>query len=317
MSETSFSGKRIWVTGHNGMVGSALVRQLSTHNDIELLTADRKNLDLENQSDTLDWVAEKRPDIIINCAAKVGGIDANRNFPADFMSENLRVALNVIESAVRHNVGKLVCLGSSCFYPKHSPQPITESSLLQGGLEPTNEAYALAKIATIKLCEFYSRQYNRNFIGIVPTNLYGSGDNFSPKHGHVISALIHKFVEANEKNLPHVNLWGTGKPLREFMHVDDAARGILFLTQQYSKAEHINLCGGETVSIYELATLIKSIVGYSGDLLFDRTKPDGMMKKSLDTTLLAELGWQPIISLHEGLCRTIDEYQTGYLNNEV
>lgn len=309
MNSDYFSGKKIWVTGHNGMVGSAIIRKLCSFSNVEILTVDKSVVDLESQEDTLAWVHTHRPDIIIHCAAKVGGIEANKNSPADFLSINLRIALNIIEAAVKFDVEKLVCLGSSCFYPKLSKQPISEEALLTGPLEPTNEAYALAKIATLKLCSYYREQYGRDFIGIVPTNLYGTGDNFNPNEGHVISALIHKFTYANANNVKQVDLWGSGKPLREFMHVDDAAEGILHLTKNYSLARHINLCGGETVSIARLASIIQGIVGYKGHVHFDLNKPDGMMKKSLDNTILSDFEWTPSIGLFDGLVRTIEEYK--------
>lgn len=311
MNKLELAGKKIWVTGHNGMVGSALIRQLRAIDDIEIQSVDREELDLEHQSDTFDWMSDNRPDIVLNCAAKVGGIQANRETPADFLSTNLAIGMNVIEASVKFDVQKLVCLGSSCFYPKITAQPITESALLTGLLEPTNEAYAIAKLATLKLCSFYRQQYGKDFIGIVPTNLYGTGDNFHPTQGHVISALIYKFVEAVNRDVNVVELWGTGKPLREFMHVDDAARGILFLTQRYSDAQHINLSGGETISIKQLANLIREIVGYQGKIVFDTTKPDGMMKKSLDNERISQLGWEANISLYDGLSKTIDEFRRG------
>lgn len=309
MSKISLNNKRVWVTGHRGMVGSAICRKLIANYHVNLLTVSHEELDLTDLIATEKWFEINKPEIIIHCAAKVGGIEANKTQPVEFLSENLVIGLNVIHSAAKYGVEKLVNLGSSCFYPKESAQPINEASLLTGALEPTNEAYALAKITIMKMCAYYYSQYNKNFITVVPTNLYGEGDNFDANHGHVISALITKFVKAKQENNEQVELWGTGKPLREFIYVDDAAAGILMLTENYTKAEHINLSGGETVSIKELAVLIQELVGYQGEVIFDTSKPDGMMKKSLDNSAIAELDWFPEISLANGLQRTLEYYQ--------
>jgi GDP-L-fucose synthase len=300
--------KRVWVTGHNGMVGAAICRQLNAYHQVELLTVSHQQLDLTDLLATERWVADNQPEVIIHCAAKVGGIEANKMQPVEFLSENLAIGLNVIHTAAKYNVSKLVNLGSSCFYPKVSEQPINESALMTGALEPTNEAYALAKITLTRLCAFYHTQYGKDFITIVPTNLYGEGDNFDPNHGHVISALITKFVNAKQMGLDQVELWGTGKPLREFIYVDDAAAGILMLTEHYSSPEHINLSGGETVSIKELALIIKDLVDYQGNIIFDTTKPDGMMKKSLDSSRLGRFDWQLKVSLKTGIAKTISSF---------
>ncbi|NQZ22290.1 MAG: GDP-L-fucose synthase [Colwellia sp.] len=296
------------------MVGSALCRQLRANYDVELLTVSHQELDLTDLAATEKWFEINKPEIVIHCAAKVGGIEANKTQPVEFLSENLAIGLNVIHCAAKYGVEKLVNLGSSCFYPKVSAQPINEASLLTGALEPTNEAYALAKITLTKLCGYYRTQYNKDFITIVPTNLYGEGDNFDANHGHVISALITKFVKAKQENRAQVELWGTGQPLREFIYVDDAAEGILMLTEQYSATEHINLSGGETVSIKELAFLIQEQVGYQGEIVFDSSKPDGMMKKSLDNTIVSKLNWKVKISLKQGIELAVKSFTTNKIN---
>lgn len=316
MTVYSIENKKVWVTGHSGMLGAAICRYLANRS-CEILTISHAELDLLSQQATDDWVKAHQPDVVIHCAAKVGGIDANKNYPVDFLNENLLMGMNVINASAKYGVQKLINFGSSCFYPKSAAQPITEESLLTDSLEPTNEAYAVAKIALAKLCRFYYQQHQKDFITIVPTNLYGPGDNFDPEHGHVVASLINKFSAAKINNNPVVELWGTGKPLREFMYVDDAAQGVLFLTEHYSSHEHINLSGGETVSIKELAAKIQQGFQYQGELVFDESRPDGMMKKSLDNALIKSMGWEPKISLEAGLRNTIAYFQSMLATHEV
>lgn len=302
-------GKRIWVAGHNGFVGSALHKGLQNF-DSTLLTADKANLDLRKSTDVDQWVGDNKIDVIFVAAAKVGGIEANRTFPVEFMVENLQISTNIIQSAYQHNVCKLVNLGSSCFYPRLAEQPIKESSLLTAPLEPTNEAYALAKITAAKLCEFYKKQYNKNFVTLVPSNLYGPGDHFEPLHSHVISAMIMKIHHAVNHQEENVEFWGTGSPIREFLFIDDAIEGILFACEHQEESAPMNISGGEVISIYELAHLIAKISKYEGELRFDTSKPDGMPKKVLCNEKIKALGWEPKTTLIEGLSQTIRHYQT-------
>ncbi|MEK0083065.1 GDP-L-fucose synthase [Benzoatithermus flavus] len=297
------AGKRVFVAGHRGMVGAALLRRLSRE-PVALVTASRDELDLTRQADVEAWMAAQRPQVVIVAAAKVGGILANDTWPVEFLEQNLLIELNLIRSAFRVGVEKLLFLGSSCIYPKHSPQPIKEDYLLTGPLEPTNEWYALAKIAGIKLCQAYRKQHGAEFISAMPTNLYGPGDNFDLATSHVVPALVRKMHEAKREGAASVAVWGTGSPRREFLHVDDLADACVFLLERWSGSEPVNVGCGEDVTIRELAELVRAVVGYQGELVFDPTKPDGTPRKLLDVSRLAALGWRPRIGLREGLAGT-------------
>jgi len=275
------------------MVGSALVRRLEASGFTNLLTRDRSRLDLRNESAVAEFFAEEKPDVVILAAAKVGGIKANNDYPVEFLLDNLRIQNNVIRSAFQTGVGKFLFLGSSCIYPKLAPQPISETALLTGPLEPTNEAYAIAKIAGIKLCQAYARAYGANFISVMPTNLYGPNDNFDLETSHVLAALLRKAHEAKTQNQKELAVWGTGEPRREFLHVDDLAAACLLLLEKYDSPEIINIGCGEDVTIRELAELICDVVGFRGELAWDKTKPDGTPRKLLDVTRIRELGWNP------------------------
>jgi GDP-L-fucose synthase len=292
--------RRIWVAGHRGMVGSAIIRRLARE-DVELLTVNRSEVDLGEQEAVRTWVARAKPDVIILAAAKVGGIFANDTYPADFLFDNLAIELNVIQAAHLANVERLVFLGSSCIYPKFAPQPIKEDALLTGPLEPTNEWYAIAKIAGIKLCQALRRQYGRSYISVMPCNLYGQNDNFDPSASHVLPALIRKFHAAKAAGEPEVIVWGTGTPLREFLHADDLADAVVFLMDRYDMSEPINCGAGFDVSIRQLAEMVGRAAEFEGKLIFDTSKPDGTPKKLLDTSRLAALGWRPKTSLEEGI----------------
>ena len=296
----SLSGKRIFVAGHTGMVGSAIVRLLNNI-DCEILTVSSQELDLKQSSKVDKWFDEHRPDAVFLAAAKVGGILANSSYPADFLIDNLSIQNSVITNAFKYKVEKLMFLGSSCIYPRNAKQPIKESSLLTGILEPTNEAYAIAKIAGIKLCQFYRKQYGVDYVSVMPTNLYGPGDNFHPKNSHVVAALISKFYEAVKLNKEEVIIWGTGKPLREFMHVDDLAEGLIFLMENYSEYEHVNIGTGKEISITEFNKIIKNISGWKGKIKFDDSYPDGMPRKVMDINKINKLGWYSKIELKVGL----------------
>ena len=302
---------KIFVTGHHGMVGSALMRRLGQDRFKNLLTCDRSELDLANESAVAKFFAKEKPEVVIVAAAKVGGIKANNEHPVEFLLENLRIQNNIIHSAHESGVRKLLFLGSSCIYPKFAPQPIPETALLGGPLEPTNEAYAIAKIAGIKLCQAYGREYGANFISAMPTNLYGPNDNFDLETSHVLAALLRKAHEAKLRKEQKLIVWGTGKPRREFLHVDDCASACLLLLEKYDSPEIINIGCGEDISIRELAELICDVVGFNGDLAWDTTKPDGTLRKLLDVTKLRDLGWKPAIPLREGIARTYEWFRAN------
>ncbi len=296
----SLKGRRIFVAGHKGMVGQAIVRRLSRE-DVEVLTVDRAVLDLRQRAPVRDWLSDHRPDVVVVAAAKVGGIHANNTYPVDFLAENLELQSSLISGAFETGVAKLLFLGSSCIYPREAPQPIREDALLTGPLEPTNEPYAIAKIAGIRLCQAYRQQYGADFISAMPTNLYGPGDNFHPDNSHVAAALLRRFHEAKRDGVGGVTVWGTGRPRREFLHVDDMADACIHLLTHYSGSGHVNVGCGEDISIADFARLIQSTVGHDGELTFDTSKPDGMYRKQLDVAKLAAIGWRPGIGLPEGL----------------
>ena len=299
----NIENKSIFVAGHNGMVGNATLNELKKKSN-QLLYESRKSLDLENEDKVLEWFNYNKPQIVILAAAKVGGIYANSSFPVDFIENNLRIQNNVIRASYITGVEKLVFLGSSCIYPKYCKQPIKEDSLLSGLLEPTNEAYAIAKIAGIKLCESYSKQYNCNFISLLPTNLYGPNDNFDPKLSHVPAALLRRFHEAKINKQKTVLVWGTGIPRREFLHVSDLAKAIVYMLEHYSSSNPINIGTGKDISIKEFAEIIADVVGYDGKITFDETKPDGTPLKRLDISKALSYGWKPEISLKSGIKST-------------
>jgi GDP-L-fucose synthase len=302
------TSSKIYVAGHQGMVGSAIVRRLHEAGCSNLILRSRKELDLTNQSAVDAFFTSERPDHVFLAAAKVGGIHANSTYPAEFIRDNLAIQTNVIHSAWKHGTKKLLFLGSSCIYPRDCPQPIKEDNLLTGPLEPSNEAYAIAKIAGIKMCQAYRRQRGFDAICAMPTNLYGPGDNYHPENSHVVPALIRRFHEAKATHLPEVTVWGSGKPLREFLHVDDLADALLMLMQRYSGGEIVNVGSGEEVPIGELAQLIADMAGYEGTLRFDASRPDGTPRKLLDSSRLASFGWRSRISLRQGLRLTCDAY---------
>src|SRR5262245_55747998 len=304
------SGRRIFVAGHRGMVGAALVRRLKSER-CEMLTADRQALDLTRQTATHDWLRENRPDVVIVAAARVGGIAYNNAFPVDFLADNLAIELNVIGGSFAIGVRKLLFLGSSCIYPRLAPQPMNEDMLLTGPLEPTNQWYAVAKIAGIKLVEAYRRQHGADFISVMPTNLYGPGDNYHPENSHVPAALIRRFHEAKMADAPAVTVWGTGRPRREFLAVDDLADACVFLLKHYSGDQFVNVGTGSDVSIAEFAQLTAEIVGYTGPLQFDPSRPDGAPQKLLDVSRLTQLGWRARIGLREGLAAAYADFLAG------
>lgn len=303
------AGKRVWVAGHRGMVGAAIVRRLAREGCAEILTAERHALDLRDRGAVDAWLAANAPDAVFLAAARVGGILANMRRPADFFFDNLAIATNVIDGARAANVEKLLFLGSSCIYPRDTAQPIEESALLTGPLEPTNEAYALAKIAGLKLCQAYRRQHECDFISAMPCNLYGPGDNYSLENAHVIPALIRKAHEAKESGAPAMSVWGSGRPRREFMHVDDCADALVFLMQRYSGEEHVNIGMGADTDIASVARLVQRVVGYEGALDYDLSKPDGVDGKLLSMAKLTAMGWSPRIGLEDGLRGTYEDWR--------
>jgi len=300
-------GKRVWVAGHRGMVGAALVRRLKRES-CDVVAVDRTQVDLRNARSVQNWIRDAKPQAIFLAAARVGGIHVNNIYPADFLYDNLMIEANIIHAAFSARVEKLLFLGSSCIYPKLAPQPIPEEALLTGSLEPTNEAYAIAKIAGIKLCQAYRRQHGSDFISAMPTNLYGPHDNFDLTSSHVLPALIRKMDDAKREKAPHVTIWGSGTPLREFLYVDDCADALVYLMTHYSGDSHVNVGCGEDLTIMQLAEQIKSVVGFTGEMEMDRSKPDGTPRKLLDIAALRRLGWSPRISLKEGLKMTYEWY---------
>jgi GDP-L-fucose synthase len=304
---------KIYVAGHLGMVGSAILRNLKLKGYTNFVLRSIDELDLTRQKEVEQFFESEHPDYVFLAAAKVGGIYANNTFPADFIYINLQIQNNIIHSSYKYGVKKLCFLGSSCIYPKYAPQPMKEDYLLDGKLEPTNEPYAIAKIAGIKMCEAYNRQYGTNFISVMPTNLYGINDNFDLETSHVAPALIRKFIEAKEANAPSVVIWGTGKPRREFLFVDDMADACVFLMENYDKSDFINIGVGTDITIAELANIIKEEVGYEGAIVYDSTKPDGTPQKLLDVSRLNSLGWKAKTPLREGIRKTIEWYKENRL----
>jgi GDP-L-fucose synthase len=305
--------EKIFIAGHRGMVGSALVRRLEAERLSNLLVRDKSKLDLKDESAVAKFFADEKPAVVILAAAKVGGIKANNDYPVEFLLENLRIQNNVIRSAYQNDARKLLFLGSSCIYPKLAPQPIPETALLSGPLEPTNEAYAIAKIAGIKLCQAYAREHGANFISVMPTNLYGPNDNFDLETSHVLAAILRKAHEAKTRKDRELIVWGSGKPRREFLHVDDLASACALLLEQYDSPEIINVGCGEDISIHELAELICDVVGFDGELIWDANKPDGTPRKLLDVTKLRALGWKPSIPLRQGISQTYEWFLANHV----
>lgn len=310
------TGKRVWVAGHRGMVGAGIVRRLAREG-CEVLTAGRDELDLRDQANVRQWVGDTKPDAIFLAAAKVGGILANDQYPADFLSQNLTIQSNVIDTAHDMDVQKLLFLGSTCIYPRLAPQPMSEECLLTGPLEPTNEWYAIAKIAGLKMCQAYRKQHGRDYISAMPTNLYGPGDNYSPTGSHVLPAFIAKMHEAKVEGHKTVQIWGTGTPKREFLHVDDLSDALVFLMRNYSGDTALNVGIGDDISIADLARLVADVVGADVSLEFDSSKPDGTPRKLVDVTRLSALGWTAQTSLRDGLRRTYDDYVASLAQNAV
>lgn len=312
MEKFFLNNLKVWVPGSSGMVSSAIIKKLKTE-DCEIITSTRNQLDLTNKIKVFEFYKLNKPDVVILSAAKVGGIHANSTYPVDFLLENLFIQNNIISGAHNFSVKKLLFLGSSCIYPKNIDDPISEDHLLTGSLEETNEWYAVAKIAGIKLCQAYRNQYGCDYISVMPSNLYGPHDNFDLESSHVVPALIRKTFEAKLKHEETVEVWGSGLPKREFLHVDDCAKGILFLLENYSGGSHINLGTGIDISIRELSKLIAEIIGFKGQLIFDKSKPDGTPRKLLDIEKISKMGWKPLISLKDGLRETIEFYEKEYL----
>ena len=302
---------KIYVAVHGGLVGSAILRELQKGGYKNIITKTREELDLTSQTAVSDFFQAEKPEYVFMAAAKVGGILANNNYPADFIRDNLMIETNVIDSAYKNKVKKLLFLGSSCVYPKNAPQPIKEECLLTGELEATNKAYAVAKIAGIVMCQSYNKQYGTNFISVMPTNLYGEGDNFDLENSHVIPAMIRKFDDAKKSNSKEVTLWGTGNSKREFLYVDDLANACLFLMNNYDGSEIINIGIGKDLSILELANMVKEVVGYQGNIVWDSSKPEGTPRKLLDVSKIQSLGWKHHINLKEGIKRTYEWYKAN------
>ena len=303
---------KIYIAGHEGMVGSILFKELKRSGYSNIITIPFKSLDLRNQKDTFKFIKEKKPEYIFLIAGKVGGIQANIQYPAEYLYDNLMISANVIEAARRNNFKKLLFLGSSCIYPRLSKQPMKEEYLLTGSLEPTNEGYAIGKIAGLKLCEYYRKQYGCNFIVVIPPNLYGPGDNFKTDDSHIISAIIKKIHNAKEKNLSNVEMWGTGSARREFLFNEDLVDGLIFLMNNYEGNDFINIGSKSDVSIKELAEIVKEIIGYDGEFIWDKTKPDGMPRKLMDSSKIYNMGWKPKTNLKDGLSKTYKWYLNNY-----
>jgi len=306
--EFPLAGKRVWVAGHRGMVGSAIVRRLEREGCAQIICVDRRTLDLCNQAEVNQWMSANLPEVIFLAAAKVGGIQANDAFAAEFIYENLLIEANIIHAAKRFGVSKLLFLGSSCIYPKLAPQPIAEEALLTGPLEPSNQWYAIAKIAGIRLCQAYRKQYGCDFISAMPTNLYGPGDSYDLNSSHVIPALIRKAHEAKKRGAPSMEIWGTGTPRREFLHADDCADALVFLMKTYSGAEHVNVGSGVDQTIEEIAQTVMKVVGFDGDLTRDLSKPDGTPRKLMSGERLRAMGWSPRVALEDGLLSAYQEW---------
>jgi GDP-L-fucose synthase len=305
------TGKRVYVAGHGGMVGAALMRRIAGCG-CELITASHGDVDLERQEETERFLTAAKPHAVIVAAAKVGGIHANSTYPAEFISENLAIARNVVHASYKAGVQKLLFLGSSCIYPRLAPQPIREEELLAGPLEPTNEWYAVAKIAGIKLCQAYRRQYGADFISVMPTNLYGLGDNYHPQDSHVIAGLIRRLHQAKLERAPQTTVWGTGSPRREFLFADDLADACVFVMERYSDEPHLNVGSGEEITIADLAKRVAETIGYDGRLVFDTSRPDGTPRKLLDVSRLAKLGWRARTALRDGLARVYADFLAGH-----